>query len=199
MIKYSVEDNKKLIKKYPWLLPHNVWTGKPIEDYDYSYTELDDMSDGWRIAFGDLLCEEIQTELEKYNFVDEYRIVELKSKYGSMRLYDNGYPQGSNIPDIIGKYSLLSEYICEICGDLDVPSTNGWITPICKECIKKLNYKNPEKYWDEIDKEQKPHTLPLQYKYFRWSKEKGDETVIIDISDTVTRIRKRYAERKNSE
>ena len=35
------EQNKKLIERYPFLMPRNRWTGKVPEDYDYSYTELD--------------------------------------------------------------------------------------------------------------------------------------------------------------
>ena len=34
----DIEKNKELIKKYPFLLPRNVWTDKVPEDYDYSYT-----------------------------------------------------------------------------------------------------------------------------------------------------------------
>lgn len=49
----SKEYNKQLVEKYPFLLPRNRWTGKVQEDYDYSYTELDGMPDGWRKAFGE--------------------------------------------------------------------------------------------------------------------------------------------------
>ena len=46
------ESNQKLIERFPFLIPRNRWTGKIPEDYDYSYTELDSMPDGWRKAFG---------------------------------------------------------------------------------------------------------------------------------------------------
>lgn len=42
------ESNQKLIERFPFLIPRNRWTGKVPEDYDYSYTELDSMPDGWR-------------------------------------------------------------------------------------------------------------------------------------------------------
>ena len=29
--------NKELIERYPYLLPHNIFTDKVPEDYDYSY------------------------------------------------------------------------------------------------------------------------------------------------------------------
>ena len=46
------ESNQKLIERFPFLIPRNRWTGKVPEDYDYSYTELDSMPDGWRKALG---------------------------------------------------------------------------------------------------------------------------------------------------
>ena len=50
------ESNQKLIERFPFLIPRNRWTGKVPEDYDYSYTELDSMPDGWRKAFGEQMA-----------------------------------------------------------------------------------------------------------------------------------------------
>ena len=47
----KVARNKALLEKYPWLTPYNVWTGKPLEDYNYEYTWADDIPRGWRLAF----------------------------------------------------------------------------------------------------------------------------------------------------
>lgn len=111
--------NKDLLEKYPWLTPFNNWSGKKITDcirpngeegfwpgdpekhpdYDYEYTLLDNMPDGWRIAFGDQMCEEIDRELRRFDYQDKYRIVQIKEKYGSLRWYDNGTPfKLSDIP-----------------------------------------------------------------------------------------------------
>ena len=57
------ESNQKLIERFPFLMPRNRWTGEVPEDYDYSYTELDSMPDGWRKAFGEQMCEDIREEL----------------------------------------------------------------------------------------------------------------------------------------
>lgn len=192
----SVMLNKSLIKKYPWLILRSRRTGKVADDYDYTWTELDAMPRGWREAFGELLCEEIQKELEKYNFVNEYSIVQIKEKFGELRWYDNGYPSGSRLHEIIENYSACSGNICIFCGELDVPCTDGWITPVCKNCIKKININDPDTYWEKISKEQFPHTLPLTRGYRQWSKDKDEpEDVIIDLTSTVQKIRKRYAER----
>lgn len=192
----SVTLNRSLIERYPWLIPRSRRTGKIADNYDYTWTELDDMPNGWCEAFGELLCEEIQEELEKYNFVDEYSIAQIKEKFGGLRWYDNGIPSGCRVHEIIENYSTCSEYICISCGELDVPSTNGWITPICKNCIKKMSIKDPDGYWEQISKEQFPHTLPLTRRYLKWSQEKNNwEETVIDLTPTVQKIRKRYGER----
>ena len=46
-MRVNKEKNKELVEKYPFLMPHNRWTDHIPEDYDYSYTELDAMPDGW--------------------------------------------------------------------------------------------------------------------------------------------------------
>lgn len=68
------ESNQKLIERFPFLIPRNRWTGKVPEDYDYSYTELDSMPDGWRKAFGEQMCEDIRDELVHAEYLNQYRI-----------------------------------------------------------------------------------------------------------------------------
>lgn len=104
------EYNKQLCEKYPFLIPRNLWSGMriteaqnggywpgepgAIPEYDYEYTELDDMPKGWRIAFGEQMCEELKQELIKFNYLDDYEITQVKEKWGSLRWYDNGHPIG---------------------------------------------------------------------------------------------------------
>lgn len=193
----SVMLNKSLIEKYPWLIPRSRRTGKVTDHYDYTWTELDAMPKGWREAFGELLCKEIQEELEKYDFVEKYMIIQIKEKDAELRWYDDGYPSGSKLHDIISNYSALSSYICIRCGKLDVPCVgNGWIVPMCENCFKKTSVKNPEYYWEQISKDQFPHTLPLTRRYRQWSLNKDNwEEFVVDLTPTVQKIRKRYAER----
>lgn len=84
------ESNQKLIERFPFLIPRNRWTGKIPEDYDYSYTELDSMPDGWRKAFGEQMCEDIREELVRAEYLDQYRITQIKEKYGTLCWYDFG-------------------------------------------------------------------------------------------------------------
>lgn len=78
----TIRENKRLCKRYPFLIPWNRFTGKFIQSYDYSFTELDSMEDGWRKAFGLKMCEEIREALIEDNDLYRWRIVQMKEKYG---------------------------------------------------------------------------------------------------------------------
>lgn len=140
--------NKKLVKRYPFLLPRNVWTDILPKDYDYTYTLLDEMPEGWRKSFGLMLCEEIRQELIEYNYLYNYRVIQIKEKFGGLRWYDNGAP--GNIHDILRKYEYISEFTCIYCGKFNVSMfDDGWVCPYCDPCFinKRKNYmKNYGKY-----------------------------------------------------
>lgn len=129
----KIEDNKELCRKYPFLIPRNRLTDEIPNDYDYSWTELDDLPDGWRVAFGEQICEEIARVLEKNGRLKEYRILQIKEKFGELRWYDKGATQEVN--DIKEKYILKSSHICINCGKPATIITKGWIFPYCNDCV----------------------------------------------------------------
>lgn len=129
------QHNKELIEKYPFLLPRNVWTDEPIEDYDYSYTELDNMPDGWRIAFGEQLCAELMETLG--DNVKDYFIIQIKEKYGELRWYSDWTT--NEVEDIIDKYTELSRKTCIKCGKPATKVSLRWISPWCDDCAKKIH------------------------------------------------------------
>ena len=143
------ERNRKLCERYPFLIPSNRWSGmriteaagggfwpgspEKVPEYDYEYTELDQMPDGWRIAFGNALLEELREELVKARYLEDYRIVQIKEKFGQLRWYDNGNTkQGYKI---LGKYADLSRRTCIVCGKPATRITTGWISPYCDDCV----------------------------------------------------------------
>jgi hypothetical protein len=66
---------------------------------------------------------------------DNFRIVQIKEKVGSLRIYINMACQPAH--DIINKYSKLSEKTCEFCGkEGQIKSHNGWLKAVCKSCEK---------------------------------------------------------------
>lgn len=136
ILKNIKQYNKELIEKYPFLMPYRVVTGEPLEDYDYEFTWLDDMEDGWRIAFGLQMMEELKQTLVKINYLDEYKLMQVKEKFGSLRWYDNG--RSNEMNDVIAKYEDLSEKTCGFCGEKAKYISKGWIYPYCKECANKF-------------------------------------------------------------
>lgn len=150
-------NNIRLIERFPFLLPRSRWTGDVPDDYDYEYTELDDMPDGWRKAFGEDICQEIMDELVANDCVEDYRIIQIKEKYGTLRWYDNWGTRKIH-GEIIPKYEKLSECVCINCGAPATRYTTGWISPWCSTCAEKLTQP----------------TISAR-EYFKWRKDGDDE------------------------
>ena len=137
--------NRKLCQRYPFLIPHNAWTGKVVwkqfkDVSKYEYTELDCMEPGWRKAFGIQMCEDIREQLIKYGFLYKYRILQIKEKFGELCWYDAGIPVGAEaIWDVIEDYSEVSRHTCYICGaPAEVEDDGGWLITMCPKCRQKM-------------------------------------------------------------
>ena len=193
MTKAEIEKyNRDLIKKYPFLKPKNAWTGLDIPDYDYLYTNADDIPLGWRAAFGDLLIEEINQELIKNKFVDKYQIIQIKEKYGELRWYDNGIPIGSSIHSITDKYETLSRNICILCGKPDVPILPlGWVSPYCLDCCNKHDLLSEKEYNKLIKENNYVMSDARTIQMYDISKDCW-VTETMDMSDTASLIRQRW-------
>lgn len=124
--------NKELCERYPFLLPRD-WEDKVPKGYDYSYTKLDEMPVGWRIAFGEQMCADIMEILEKENTVEEYRVLQIKEKFGELRWYSNYYNE--ELENIIRKYTELSRETCIRCGKPAEFMNAGWMSAFCGDCV----------------------------------------------------------------
>lgn len=140
MLELTNDKRKELIEQYPYLLPRNVFTGKPVEDYDYHYINGEELPAGWFELFLQM-CEDIKEPLEKAGFIDKFRFSQIKEKYGSMRCYTSGAPQ--EVCDIIDKYEILSEQVCCKCGAPASLQTLGYISPYCSKCYYETNQVEP--------------------------------------------------------
>ena len=130
--------NYQIIKEYPFLLPKNRWDkGLSIDkDYgfDFTWTEINSMPRGWFLAFGKQMLEELKAFFMSKDpeFIYKYMIVDIKEKYGSLRWYDNGMPEGGY--NIINKYERLSEKTCIVCGKRgSIDHKVYWLEPLCKK------------------------------------------------------------------
>jgi hypothetical protein len=127
------ELNKKMVEEFPFLLPRNRWTDKVSEDYDYSYNELWALEKGWAKAFGyELICE-LRDALIEADYLDKYRITQIKEKYGGLRWYDFGAPEKAF--EVIRKYTEKSYETCIYCGEPATHETYGWINYVCEKCL----------------------------------------------------------------
>lgn len=199
--------NKKLVKKYPWLLPRNAWTGKVPKDYDYTYIEWG-WSKGWDKAFGMMYLKELGDAIEKSG-IKNFQILQIKEKYGSAVLYCNSASE--EIYDVIRKYEYISSNICMGCGLESPLLDDGWISPWCLKCWSKI-YRERENCYLEGHPEKSPTSdeeiknkyidcicddvnddgtwMPDTYTVHRYS-DGSESEIVYDISDTVDKIRKR--------
>lgn len=152
------QKNRELCERYPFLIPSNRFSGMKVTDpkaqeggfwpgspeaipdpYDYEYTELDEMPHGWRKAFGEQMCEEIRNAILESGTAEDlndYRIVQIKEKYGQLRWYDDW--TNDAIEAVIDKYTALSEQTCIRCGKPATKVSTGWISPFCDDCATEL-------------------------------------------------------------
>ena len=142
------EQIKRLINKYPFLLPRNVWTGKLDEDYDYSYYvgQFDYSStniiSAWDRLFL-LYCKNITPLLRSSGTLSQFCFSEIKEKWGKMCLYNFGTTE--EVQKLTQDYENYSGCICCRCGRRAIRITTDWIAYYCKKCSKQLNKENSVK------------------------------------------------------
>lgn len=180
--------NKKLLKRYPWLAPIDLWSRR-IDTYDF--TLLDQMENGWRKAFGMLMVKDIDRVLNGHMLYTE----QIKEKYGELRWYFSTDKEVYDKVDaIIEAYSALSTHICESCGQVDVGYTRGWVMPICKKCFCSDDYYTEKDYYNQISQWTR---MPLDYSYKKSDGEKWIKYTI-DISEYTNKVRKEWYRRYGS-
>ena len=145
------KENRALVREFPFLAPQDAWTGKLIDGYNYDYTILDEIPRGWKKRFGEILCEDLKEVLIKndcFKFDGEgFRILQIKEKYGGIRIYDVGSP--SEWDSHMWAWGYISEHTCINCGKFPVPMRDdGWISPECDACIKERVINRNQKYGD---------------------------------------------------
>lgn len=139
---------KKLLKKYPFLVYRNIFSGEPVHDNPEEdlerneYTAWDDY--GWEKIWKRFL-QEIFKEYDKLS--DEakkkFRIFDSKEKYGTLRVSLSGYTEGMQEAESI--LYMFSSVTCQCCGKQPRDSkgnhiiwrTGGWVSNLCKDCFKK--------------------------------------------------------------
>ena len=161
--------NKELLDKYPWLTPSNrfsekfitdcagptgeegYWPGSPLNHptYNYEYTELDKLPEGWRIAFGDNLCKEMNDEIITWplDIQKHFRIRNIENEWARLQI-DMNYGT-ETLHKIISKYELISKFTCVLCG-AEAEWVARWsYNPYCDKCIHKIYEEDPNDLIEE--------------------------------------------------
>ena len=128
------EEIKKLVERYPYLLPRNVFSGEVPKDYDYTYIRgIWEIPKGWNKLFLQM-CEDIRQPLIDAKYIDEFMFSQIKEKWGRLECYHFGAPEV--VHEIIDKYSVMSSYVCTRCGKPATCETQNWVEPLCDNCGK---------------------------------------------------------------
>ena len=118
----------------PFLQIRNWQTDKVKPDDTFEFIELDEIPDGWW-DIGVRMFREIKQYLLEHGgqkALDEFRIDQLKEKFGSIRCYF--HPDDDGVQDIINKYEQESADTCCECGKPATRISKGWICPYCDNC-----------------------------------------------------------------
>ena len=132
--------NHQLVDLFPFLLPRKLWTDEIPSTYDYTYTLLDAMNDGWRKAFGWKFINDLKAAIIKDSGEEglyKARISDIKEKWGFLHVYMNNKP-GDRVDRVLGKYASESKKYCIKCGKPAKWVSLGWISPWCDECAKRV-------------------------------------------------------------
>ena len=154
---FSYERVELITNKFKYRLYKIImWIDSQILDRIFilpTYTEWDAMPVGWNKAFGKQYLKDLKKQLKKDKMLYKFRIMDLKEKYGTARLYINyGSPELYNI---INKYESLSWNTCIQCGKPATYTSKGWVAPYCEECVN--NSKDPSRYIKRENKEKTEH------------------------------------------
>ena len=175
-------DNNFNPNDYKWLL-----------NYEETYNQYEDIPEGWREAFGEMLIKDIDEVVKRDNIEVGgdfgFRVMEIKEKWGELRMYF--FNSTDEIERIVTNYSMLSKNICIGCGKPDVPWTTGYIIPVCEKCFRK--------WWNSDYRkaiaDQGSYMMPDTYVTRRTNKD-GIKETIHDVSDLTKKIRARWKTRK---
>lgn len=132
------EYNKSLCYIMPFLVPI-MSDGNPPNGYNYEFTWLDEVPEGWRELFLEK-CVKLSDILDYDYSENEFRILEIKEKYGELRIYYTGAECVSKeIDELFEEVRMISKYTCVVCGDqYETSFSKKFGVPMCASCQENL-------------------------------------------------------------
>jgi hypothetical protein len=114
----------KLYEKYP-----ELFAQKDLSMQETLMCWGIECGDGWYDLL-DRVCKQIQNEI-KWNKAQKVEFVQVKEKYGGLRIYMNG--GDDRIDGMIQMAESFSYMICDVCGERGKPNKVGWISTRCEK------------------------------------------------------------------
>ena len=103
-----------------------------------------EVGNGWKPLVIELL-DKIQKIVDENLEYSELRVLQVKSKYASLRVYLNYYFE--EIEKLIDEYEEKSAHICEVCGKKgEERNINNWYTVLCAKHYKEQLDKIKERF-----------------------------------------------------
>lgn len=137
MKRLVLTDNEKneLAKEYPFLLSNN-------------FNHIDDVPSGWLNIVKEFLSK-LKARLIEIDFLDKYKITQIKEKFGFIRWHDNTADDG--VIKLVQELEQKSEKTCIICGEPAKYISLGWISPYCEDCKNYIQHKIDDKAFELIN------------------------------------------------
>lgn len=147
----------------PDLSSRRTRTYEPVQGYSTYENYGTEISDGWFQLVVDMFIE-IEALYKKENVEPDYKLSQIKSKFGKLKCYGGRsgnepgihaidflgsgsirfYPEEideltKDINDVIRKYEALSASVCELCGATNAklckePPVFRWVSTLCPDC-----------------------------------------------------------------
>ena len=82
------------------------------------------------------------SKIVKENNIEDFRIVQIKEKFGTLRIYTRG-SSNEEIQNLISEMEKICDSTCDRCGSKEgILRGNGWVRVTCDECEEKQRIKN---------------------------------------------------------
>jgi len=110
----------ELIEQFPWLNPREDWSNDYLQfdDEEDTWTELDDLPEGWKEGFLEDMLTEIDEVLNEYDCVETYRVIAAANRGGIFKWEHAGFvPEArEDLNRIIKLYKKVANETCMECG-----------------------------------------------------------------------------------
>ena len=124
-------NTEKMLETYPELFGTNLTPQNSLMVFGI------ETGKGW----GDVVLSFLPklSKIVKENNIEDFRIVQIKEKFGTLRVYTRG-DTSEGIKELISEMEDICDYTCDKCGSKEGKlRTNGWVRVRCDECEAKDN------------------------------------------------------------